>query len=299
MEVNELLQAIVNGLIYGSVYAIIAQGYYITFVTTKTMNFGHGDFLMVGALTGISVFSTVTTSGGNVWLAFIASIIVVLLLLSIAGWGLEQVAIKPLKGFDTIGWILSTVAVGMIARNIAMLIWGRDVLAARSPFGNKVIDLGVVRILPHELFVLVIAAVIMLILYFFLKKSLFGKALEAVAFNKDAASLMGINPRLMSGIAFIIAGALAGVGGIMIGPLVQPGAFMGLTLGLKAFAVAIIGGLESPFGILIGGLLLGVLEMIFAIYSTSLKDAASFVLILTILALLPQGLFGKRVKEKV
>lgn len=299
MDFTEILQAIVNGLVYGSVYAIIAQGYYITFVTTKTMNFGHGDFLMVGALTGISVFGASVTSGMPVILAFILAVLAVVLLLGAAGMGLEQIAIKPLKGFDTIGWILSTVAVGMISRNLAMLIWGRDVLAARSPFGNEVIDFGIIRMLPHEIFVLVIAAFIMLMLYFFLKKSLFGKALEAVAFNRDAASLMGISPRLMSGIAFIIAGVLAGIGGIMVGPLVQPGAFMGLTLGLKAFAVAIIGGLESPVGILIGGLLLGVLEMLFAIVSTSLKDAASFILILAILAALPQGLFGKRVKEKL
>ncbi len=296
---SELLQAIVNGLIYGSVYAIIAQGYYITFVTTKTMNFGQGDFLMVGALTGISVFSTTASFGFPIWLSFLITLLVIIIVLSIAGWGLEQVAIRPLKGLHTIGWILSTVAVGMIARNLAMLVWGRDVLAAKSPFGNNVINLGVIKILPHEIFVLIMAGIIMLLLYVFLKRSLFGKALEAVAFNKNAASLMGINPRLMAAVAFAIAGALAGIGGIMVGPLVQPGAFMGLTLGLKAFAVAIIGGLENPAGIFIGGLLLGVIEMVFAIYSISLKDAASFVLILTILAFMPQGLFGKRVKEKV
>lgn len=298
MEFSELLQAIINGLIYGSVYAIIAQGYYITFVTTNTMNFGQGDFLMVGSLIGISVFGAVTSAGYSVWIAFILAILAVLLLLGVSGWGLEQVAIRPLRGFHSIGWILSTVAVAMITRNIAMLIWGRDVLAAPSPFGNKVLDLGIIRMLPHEVFVLFAAAVIMALLYFFLKKSLFGKALEAVAFNKDAASLMGINPRLMAGLAYTISGALAGIGGIMVGPLVQPGAFMGVSLGLKAFAVAIIGGIESPFGILIGGLLLGVLEHVFAIYSTSLKDAASFILILAILAVLPQGLFGKKSKEK-
>jgi branched-chain amino acid transport system permease protein len=287
-----------NGLVCGSLYSIIAQGYYITFVTTKTMNFGQGDFVMVGALTGVSVFGAVVTSGGSIWIAFLLAILAVVVLVGLAGWGLQQIAIRPLKGFQSIGWILSTVAVAMIVRNVAMLIWGRDVLSAKSPFGNTVIDLGVVRILPHELFVLVGAAVLMAVLYFFLKKSFFGKALEAVAFNSNAASLMGINPRLMASVAFIITGALAGVGGIMVGPLVNPGAFIGVSLGLKAFAVAIIGGLENPKGILIGALLLGVLENVFAMYSTSLKDAASFILIIGILAVLPQGLFGKRYKEK-
>lgn len=186
----------------------------------------------------------------------------------------------------------------MITRNVAMLIWGRDVLSAGTPFGKEVIDLGIIRVLPQEIFIVVGAMLIMALLYFVLKKSLFGKALEAVAFNRDAASLMGINPRLMAVFAFIVSGALAGIGGIFVGPLINPGAFMGVSLGLKAFACAIIGGLENPKGILIGALLLGITENIFAIYSTSLKDAASFILILGILAFMPQGLFGKRVREK-
>lgn len=298
LDFVDILSAIINGLVYGSIYAIIAQGYYITFITTKTMNFGQGDLVMFGSLIGITIFTAGTTSGMGVWVAFLASLLVVIVLLGVSGWALEQVAIRPLKSWHSIGWILSTVAVSMIVRNVAMLIWGREVLMAPSPFGRSILDLGIFRIRYHELFVLVGAIVIMLLLYAFLKKSLFGKALEAVAFNRDAASLMGINPRLMASISFIIAGVLAGIGGVLVGPMVHPGAFIGLFLGLKAFAVAIIGGIENPRGIFIGGLLLGVIENLFTLYSTSLKDAAAFLLILIILAVLPQGLFGKRVKEK-
>jgi branched-chain amino acid transport system permease protein len=298
LEFTDIVKAILNGLVYGSIYAIIAQGYYITFITTKTMNFGQGDYVMLGSLIGLSTFMAVTASGAGVWIAFLASLLVVIVLLGISGWALEQVAIRPLKSWHSIGWILSTVAFAMIVRNVAMLIWGREVLKAPSPFGRAILELGVFRVRYHELFVLVAAAIIMLLLYVFLKKSVFGKALEAVAFNRDAASLMGINPRLMASIAFIIAGMLAGIGGILVGPMVHPGAFIGLFLGLKAFAVAIIGGIENPRGIFIGGLLLGVLENLFTLYSTSMKEAAAFFLILVILAVLPQGLFGKRVKEK-
>lgn len=295
---HDLLNAIMNGLVYGSIYAIIAQGYYITFITTRTLNFGQGDFVMLGSLIGLTTFTAVAASGAGVWIAFLASLLVVLVLLGFSGWALQQVAIRPLKSWHSIGWILSTVAVAMIVRNVAMLIWGREVLQAPSPFGRSMLNLGIVSIRYHELFVLFGAAFIMLLLYLFLKKSLFGKALEAVAFNRDAASLMGINPRLMASVSFIIAGSLAGLGGILVGPMVHPGAFIGLFLGLKAFAVAIIGGLDNPRGIFIGGLLLGILENLFAMYSTSMKEAASFFLIIVILALLPQGLFGKRVKEK-
>lgn len=297
LDLHELLQAMISGLVYGSVYAIIAEGFYITYVTTNTLNFGQGDFLMVGALIGISIFG-MTGSGMGGFLSFFLALVGVLIILGAVGWGLEQVAIRPLRRFKSIGWILSTVAVAMIVRNLAMLIWGRDVLAARSPFGTNVINAGSLHILPHEIFVLLAGIMVMVLLYFFLKKSILGKALEAVAFNKDAASLMGINPRFMAGFAFIISGALAGIGGIMVGPLVQPGAFMGLALGLKAFAAAIIGGIESPVGIYVGGLLLGVLESVFAIYNTSFQDAASFILILIVLAVLPQGLFGKSIREK-
>lgn len=298
MDFVDILSAIINGLVYGSVYAIIAQGYYITFITTKTMNFGQGDLVMFGSLIGLTIFTAGTSSGMGVWVAFLVSLLVVIVLLGISGWALEQVAIRPLKSWHSIGWILSTVAVAMIVRNVAMLIWGREVLMAPSPFGRAMLDLGIFRIRYHELFVLFGAIVIMLLLYAFLKKSLFGKALEAVAFNREAASLMGINPRHMASISFIIAGVLAGIGGVLVGPMVHPGAFIGLFLGLKAFAVAIIGGIENPRGIFIGGLLLGVLENLFTLYSTSLKEAAAFFLILIILAVLPQGLFGKRVKEK-
>lgn len=295
---QDILSAIVNGLVYGSIYAIIAQGYYITFITTRTLNFGQGDFVMLGSLIGLTTFTAVTASGAGVWIAFLASLLVVIVAVGFSGWALQQVAIRPLKSWHSIGWILSTVAVAMIVRNIAMLIWGRESLQAPSPFGRNILDVGIFSIRYHELFVLFGAAILMGLLYVFLKKSLFGKALEAVAFNRDAASLMGINPRLMASVSFIIAGVLAGIGGVLVGPMVHPGAFIGLFLGLKAFAVAIIGGLDNPRGIFIGGLLLGVLENLFTIISTSMKEAASFFLIIVILALLPQGLFGKRVKEK-
>lgn len=188
---TDILKAIVNGLVYGSIYAIIAQGYYITFITTRTMNFGQGDFVMLGSLIGLSTFLTITASGLGVWIAFIGSLLLVIVILGIAGWGLQQVAIRPLRSWHSIGWILSTVAVAMIVRNVAMLIWGRDVLMAPSPFGRAILDLGILKIRYHEIFVLVSAAVIMFLLYIFLKKSLFGKALEAVAFNERCSFVNG------------------------------------------------------------------------------------------------------------
>lgn len=293
-----MLQAVVSGLILGSIYAIIAQGYYITYITTRTMNFGQGDFLMLGALLGLTSFASMTTLGMPVYVAIIATIAIVAAAMALLGWGLERGAIRPLHQFMSIGWILSTVAVSLMIRNLAMLIWGRNVIPFASPFGSDVYRFAGIGITKHELFVALCAVVIMAGLFFFLNKSLLGKALAAVAYNRDAASLMGINPRLMAVLAFALSSALAGVGGILVGPITNTAFFMGATLGLKAFAAAIIGGLTNPLGILIGGLLLGVIEQVFSLYSSAYKDASAFVLILIVLIFMPQGLMGKKVKEK-
>jgi branched-chain amino acid transport system permease protein len=294
-----LLQAVVSGFILGSIYAIIAQGYYITYVTTRTLNFGQGDFLMVGALLGLTSLGALMTSGINVFLALLLTLAVTCLVMGLLGWGLERIAIRPLQNnFISISWILSTVAVSMMFRNLAMLVWGRNVIPFPSPFGSGVLRFGGVGIAKHEIFIAVCALVIMGCLFIFLKKSLLGKALAAVACNPEAAALMGINPRAMAILAFALSSALAGIGGILVGPITNTAFFMGATLGLKAFAAAIIGGLDNPVGILIGGLLLGVLEQVFALGSSAYKDASAFVLILIVLIFMPQGLFGKKVKEK-
>ncbi|MBO8162528.1 MAG: branched-chain amino acid ABC transporter permease [Brevibacillus sp.] len=293
-----MLQAVVSGLILGSIYAIIAQGYYITYITTRTLNFGQGDFLMVGALLGLTSLGAMTASGIHVYLAAVLTILLISAVMGVLGWGLERAAIRPLQHFLSIGWILSTVAVSIMLRNIAMLIWGRNVIPFPSPFGSDVYRIGEVGITRHELFVAISAVVIMACLFFFLNRSLLGKALAAVAFNRDAASLMGINPQRMAVLAFALSSALAGIGGILVGPITNTAFFMGATLGLKAFAAAIIGGLENPLGILIGGLLLGVIEQVFSLFNSAYKDASAIVLILIVLIFMPQGLLGKKVKEK-
>jgi branched-chain amino acid transport system permease protein len=293
-----MTQAILSGLIIGSIYALIALGYYITHLATKTLNFGQGDTLMIGAIIGLSVFTSLKTFGMATLWAFLLTILAVIMAQVIIGYLIEQIAIKPLKNFDSISWILSTVALSIIGRNIAEVTWGKTVQPFPSPFGSNIIRFGEVSIYPHEIFVLISTFVIIMTLFLMLRKSVFGKALQAVAFNRDAASLMGINPRLLAIIAFVISTVLAGIGGIMIGPITNVAPFLGLALGLKAFAAAIIGGLDNPMGILIGGLSIGVIEQVVALQNSALKDFSVYFLILVVLIVLPQGLMGKKVKEK-
>ncbi len=289
MEV--LFQALISGLAIGSIYALIAQGYYVTHITTNTLNFGQGDFLMLGALVALSLIG----AGVPFPIVVLGSMAV----MALYGVILERTAIKPLKHFFSIAWIMSTVAVATISRNVAILIWGRNVLSFPSPFGDRILRIGSVGVPYHEVFVFIVSALSVAALVVFLRKSMLGKALMAVAFNRDAAALMGINVNRMSMLAFALSSAIAALGGILIGPVTFTGAFMGGLLGLKAFGAAIIGGMEEPQGIFIGGLILGVSEMLFANVHSAFKDASAFILILLILVIRPAGLFGRQAIGKV
>lgn len=288
---EQYLQAVISGLVLGSVYALVAQGYYVTYITTNTMNFGQGDFLMLGAMVGLAAIG----SGLPWWVGLLAAVLVV----AAAGVGLEYTAIRPLRHSLSIGWILSTVAISMIVRNAALLKWGRNPMLFPSPFGSSPIRLtDRMGVLPHEIFVVVAALVTIGLLFLFLRRTILGKALAAVAWNRDAASLVGINPRAMAVFAFVLSSVLAGLGGVLVGPITQTSFTMGLSLGLRAFAAAIVGGLENPAGILVGGLLIGVVEQLTATVQSDWKDLTPFLLILVVLAVSPSGIFGHRVREK-
>jgi branched-chain amino acid transport system permease protein len=298
-----LPQAIASGLVYGSIYALIAQGYYVTFSTTQTLNFAQGDFLMIGGMLAFTAFSVLLAAGVPLIVALIAALAVIPLVLAGMGAVVERVAVKPLRRAFSLGWILSTVGVAVILRNTSEVIWGREQKAVPSVFGDNAIrvDLGAFQfgILPQEIFILVASMAAMAGVLFFLKRSLLGKAMAAVALNPGAAGLMGINVRFVVVLAYVISSILAGLAGLLVAPVLFAHALMGVLPGLKAFAVAIIGGLGNPFGILMAGLLLGVIEFVVAIFNASLRDAVTFFLLIVILAWKPLGLFERTSGEKV
>lgn len=287
-----LPQAIVSGVALGSVYALIAQGYYVTFTTTETVNFAQGEFLMVGALTS---YTLLVLNGVN----FLVALVVVIVLMAIMGVVVERVAIRPLRQLLSVGWILSTVGVSVILRQFAEIYWGREQKRVPSMFGDTPIFIGGTGIFPQEVFIIVASLLTMAALLFFLKRSTFGKALQAVAFNPSAAGLMGINVRQMVVVAYIISSILAGIAGMLVAPIIFAHAEMGALLGLKAFAAAIIGGIENPIGILVVGIGLGIAEFIAAGINASFRDAATFMILILLLAWRPQGLFQRVTAEKV
>lgn len=286
-------QAVVSGLSIGSIYALIAQGYYVTFITTATLNFGQGEFLMIGAMVGLTCYITLG-------LPFPIALAIALAVTALMGIALERIAIRPvIRHVLSHSWVLSTLAVSIILKNAAVHLWGPEQIKFPSPFGDQVLQIGNAGIFPQELFIIVAALGTVVAVQIFLKRSVLGKALMAVAHNRNAAAVMGIDVKKMVILAFALSSALAGLGGVLIAPVTFAWAYMGTVPGIKAFAAAIFGGLENPVGILIGGLVIGLGEQLFGTISSNLKEGITFLFILVMLAFRPTGLMGRRTIEKV
>jgi len=288
-----LLQLIYSGIALGMIYAVIAFGYQLTFATSGTLNFGQGEALMLGAMVGL----TLVNMGVNFWLM----IPLVILFGFVQGAFVERIGVRPaIKIKSEFGWIMSTIALGIIFKNVAENVWGRDDLRFPSPLPESPLHLLGANVLPMELLVVGGAILMMLAVEFFNRKSIYGKAVVATSNDRDAAGLMGINTGLVITFSYALSSATAAFAGVLIAPLTLTGATMGAVLGLKAFAVAIIGGLNSGMGVLVGGVILGVAETTTGFYlSTSYKDVPGLVLLLLVLAVKPAGLFGKSAIKKV
>jgi branched-chain amino acid transport system permease protein len=288
-----LLQLIYSGIALGMIYAVIAFGYQLTFSTSGTLNFGQGEALMLGAMVGLSLVN----AGVNYWLM----IPLVCIFGFVQGGFVERIAVRPaIKIKSEFGWIMSTIALGIIFRNVAENIWGRDDLSFPSPLPESPIQLFGANVLPMELLVIAGAVLMMLAVEFFNRKSIYGKAVVATSNDRDAAGLMGINTGLVITFSYALSSLAAGFAGVLIAPLTLTGATMGSVLGLKAFAVAIIGGLSSGMGVIVGGIVLGIAETTTGFYiSTGYKDVPGLVLLLLVLAVKPAGLFGKKAIKKV
>ena len=285
-------QLMLSGIAVGMIYAVIAFGYQLTFATSKTLNFGQGEALAIGALIGLSVAGIT-----GYWIM----LPLVLVAGALQGAVVERLAVRPaIKSKSESGWIMATIALGLIFRNLAENIWGRDDLKFPSPLPEESIPFLGARILPMEIAIVLGAIAMMLAVEAFNRYSIFGKAVVATSNDRDAAGLMGINTGQVITFSYALSSMAAALAGVLIAPVTLTGATMGLALGLKAFAVAIIGGLNSGLGVVVGGLLLGITETLTGGYlSTGYKDVPGLLLLLLVLSFKPSGLFGKSVIKKV
>ncbi len=287
-----LAQLIASGIAVGMIYGVIAFGYQLTFSTSKTLNFGQGEALMLGSLVGLTVVSVT-----GYWLM----LPVVLAFGLLQGSVVERLGVRrAIQTKSESGWIMATIALGIIFKNLAENIWGRDALKFPSPLPEAPISFMGVNVLPMEIVIVVGAIAMMGLVELFNRRSIYGRAVVATANDRDAAGLMGINTSLVITFSYALSSMTAAFAGVLVAPVTLTGAGMGGVLGLKAFAVAIIGGLSSGYGVVVGGLILGIVETLTGYYlSTGYKDVPGLVLLLLVLSIKPSGLFGKSTIKKV
>jgi len=281
-----LVQLLVTGLALGSMYGLVALGYHITWATSRTMNFSQGHAVMVGA---VIAWALVVALGWPLPIGLLAT----LLALAVLGALIERVAVRPFFRASSPAWLLSTIACGIIAENVAQLLFGKDARAFPSALTQRPILVGGAGFYPQELLIPAVGLGLMALVQLFYHRTRYGRQLKAVAWNAEAAGLMGINvPRAVMA-SYALSALLAGVAGVLLAPLLNVAPTMGTIIGLKAFAVAIIGGLTSAPGIVLAGLGYGLLEAVVAGYvSTGAREIVGFALVILVLVVRPWGLLG-------
>ena len=292
-----IINSLISGLSLGSVYAIIALGYTMVYGISKMLNFAHGDVIMVGGYISFCMSMYVGLPG---WV----SLIVAMAACTLLGILIERLAYRPLRGTGSLAVLITAIGVSYFLQNSALLIWGANPRVFTSLFnGMETIHAanGELTITPESLFTIVACVVIMIVLTLFVNKTKAGKAMRAVSEDNGAAQLMGINVNQSISLTFAIGSGLAAVAGVLMCsayPVLMP--TTGAMPGIKAFTAAVFGGIGSIPGAMVGGLILGVIEIFARAYiSTELSDAIVFACLIIVLLVKPTGLFGKKISEKV
>jgi branched-chain amino acid transport system permease protein len=290
---SAITQYVLTGFAIGGVYALVALGFHIMWSAAKAVNFAHGDTLMLGAIMTIFLLD----AGLPLPVAAVAAIAIA----CVFGVLLERLAVRPFAGnVNAIGWMLTTIAVGLMVESLVTMQTGGFSRALPSPgIASSVSILGA-GVYPQELLIPAVAVLAMLGLRFLQRRTLIGSAMTAVAHNRQAASLMGIDVNRIVAFSFALAAMLGAAAGILVAPVTQASSTMGLIIGLKGFAVAIIGGITSSPGVLIAGLAFGVVEkFVEGFISTAAREIVGFSLMIVVLLIFPQGIFGKKEVFKV
>lgn len=290
----EFLAQLVNGLSLGSIYALIALGYTMVYGICKMLNFAHGDVIMVGAYTLSIAMSTLHFPP-------FLSIIISMLVCALLGVTIERIAYKPLRQASPLAVLITAIGVSYFLQSSALLIFGSTQRSVESAVKVPNVAVGDFTISGNAIFTLAITIVLMFCLTWFINKTMTGKAMLAVSEDKGAAQLMGVNVNKTIAVTFLIGSALAAVAGVLyIASYGFVGPYTGSLPGIKAFVAAVLGGIGSVPGAMLGGILLGIIESLSKAYiSTQLADAIVFGVLIVVLLVKPTGLLGKKVIEKV
>ena len=289
------LQLLFAGISQGAIYALIAYGFNVTYWTLKVVNFAHGSCLMISVMLSLAAYKI----GLPILLAMLCGIGITALMVGV----LERIAVRPvLNRANGMGWVVSTLGAGIVLQALATLIWGTQAMAFPSFLfeSTDYLTLLGIQVSLQLVLVCVAALLVMLVLEALVRRTIWGKVLRAAAFDPESARLRGIPVQRVVTVSFVVSGALAGLAGVLIAPIsgIDPG--FGLNLMIKGFVAAVVGGLGSSLGAMLGGLAVGVIELFVGGYiSTAWRNGVVFLLLLLVLMAHPQGLLGRKASVKV
>ncbi len=287
-----LVQFLLSGLTTGAIYALVALGFAIIYNASHVINFAQGEFVMIGGMATTSFIG----SGAPLPVAILLAIGLAVMV----GFALEKLAVEPARNAPVVTLIIITIGASILLRGLASLVWDKKIHSLPAFSGEAPIAIGGATLLPQVLWVLGASAAAVAALWWFFNRTLSGKAILAVSHNRLAAQLVGISVRKVLLVSFGLSAGLGALAGILIAPISFTSWDIGVMLGLKGFAAAILGGLGSGPGAIAGGLALGLVEALGAGYiSSAYKDAFAFVILLAALVFLPNGIFGRRAAERV
>lgn len=288
-----MTSAIISGIGLGSMYGLIALGFHVTYVVSNTVNFSQGSAMMLGAVLG---YTFGVTLGWPIPLAVVAA----LFLCGLFGLLVERTLVRPFAERGSNAWLMATVAGGIVLDNLVLFTFGKEPRSFPSFLAQKPIEIFGAGVYPLQLVIPLVGVGVAILLHFIAQRTRYGKALLAVVQNPDAARLMGINVRMVIAASYAISTMLAGVAGLLIAPLFSVHSEMGVLFGIKAFAVAILGGITSAWGVVLAGLAYGLIEALVTAYlGSTYTQIVVFSVIILALALMPNGLLGRAAVNKV
>jgi len=283
-----LVQVIIQGLAVGSVYALIALGYVMIFKAVGVFNFAQGDFMMSGCFIGLWLIVYLK-------MPILIGLILAILLAMLLGVLTEAVVFHPLLESPSRSYLICTVAVGIILREVGRLLFGADPISFPNYLGDKVLRVGEVGIAVQYIWISIAAVVIVSLLLWFFRRTKMGMAMRAVSEDRETARLMGIDTNINMKLTYALSTALGAIAGVLIAPVFFASTEMGRSFGQKAFSSFVLGGTDSIPGAVVGGLFIGIIENLAGVFiSTRYKDAISFIILIAVLILKPRGLFGER-----
>ncbi|MBK7416562.1 MAG: branched-chain amino acid ABC transporter permease [Dechloromonas sp.] len=302
------LQQIINGLVQGSIYALVALGYTMVYGIMGLINFAHGEVVMIGTLVTISVAGFMIKAGMPVMLAGMAGLTAAVLVCMALGWGLERIAYRPLRNAPRLTPLITAIGMSIVLQNVAMIIWGRNYLTFPPLLPKVDFEFAGANFTAVQVIIVAVSALTMGGLLFLVYRTKLGMAMRATSQNPAVASLMGVNINRVIAAAFIIGSALGVLAGIMVGTYYEIAHYqMGFMLGLKAFTAAVLGGIGNLAGAMLGGILLGLIEALGAGYIGDLtggflgshyQDIFAFMVLIVVLMFKPSGLFGEKTGDR-